>query len=506
MVPLDFPTGRNTPAVLERVDAQVQASAADAAGREQRRVSNAAMMTDLSILALKVTECLLVVAVGLALLGWVGSGFPQGMVDDHIRLSVFGALLYLTIASVNGAYDVQTVFVRNRRLKLLFQTWGISGLVLVALGFVLKTSTQISREWALLWYCCTGLALLGTRVAISGLLNRSRSRGVFDVRTAVFGGGKQAGKLLEHLAAHPELTIRVVGRYDDRSGGRSVDLPPSLGGLNALLAAIRNGDVDQVIVSLPWSSEERVQEVVQQLALTPVRIRLAPDLVRYAYIDKPYALLGTLPVVTLFDRPISGLDQSIKFLEDQVLGWTLLLLLAPLFAVIAIAIRLDSPGPIFFRQSREGFNDQQFRVWKFRSMYADECDQGEIRQAVELDRRVTRVGAFLRRTSLDEIPQLFNVVAGEMSLVGPRPHAPSTKAGQRLFRDVVSTYAARHRVKPGITGWAQVNGWRGPTDTDEKLVKRLEHDLHYIENWSLGIDMKILLRTLVTPLHSKNAF
>jgi len=506
MVPLDFPTGGKSPAAIERDGAQSDAPPGNSAGGELRRVSNAAMMTDLSILSLKITETGLVVAVGLILLGWVGSGFPADMVGDHIRLSVFGALLYLTIASANGAYDVQTVFVRHRRLKLLIQTWGITGLVLVALGFVLKASTQISREWALLWFACTGVALLGARAGIFRLLNRSRSRGVFDVRTAVFGGGKQAAKLLEYLAAHPELTIRVVGRYDDRSSARVDDLPPRLGGLGSLLSAIRRGEVDQVIVSLPWSCEERVQEVVQQLALTPVRIRLAPDLVRYAYIDKPYALLGTLPVVTLFDRPISGLDQSIKLLEDQVLGWTLLLLLAPLFALIAIAIRLDSPGPIFFRQSREGFNDQQFRVWKFRSMYADECDHGEIRQAAQSDGRVTRVGAFLRRTSLDEIPQLFNVVAGEMSLVGPRPHAPSTKAGQRLFRDVVSTYAARHRVKPGISGWAQVNGWRGPTDTDEKLVKRLEHDLHYIENWSLAFDFKILLRTLVTPLHSTNAF
>jgi Undecaprenyl-phosphate glucose phosphotransferase len=506
MVPLDFPTGGESPAVIERPDALPDDPPANAAGREPGRVSNAAMATDLTILSLKVSECALIVVSGLILLNWVGSGFPPAMVGDHIRLSAFGALLYLTIASVNGAYDVQTVFVRHQRLKLLVQTWGITGLVLVALGFVLKASTQISREWALLWFSSTAVALWGVRVAVFRLLNRSRGRGVFDVRTAVFGGGKQAAKLLEYLAAHPELTIRVVGRYDDRSSARKVGLPPRLGGLSALLGAIRRGEVDQVIVSLPWSSEERVQEVVQQLALTPVRIRLAPDHVRYAYIDKPYALLGTLPVVTLFDRPISGLDQSIKLLEDQILGWSLLLLLAPLFAAVAIAIRLDSPGPIFFRQLREGFNDQQFRVWKFRSMYADKCDQGEIRQAVESDGRVTRVGAFLRRTSLDEIPQLFNVVGGEMSLVGPRPHAPSTKAGKRLFRDVVSTYAARHRVKPGITGWAQVNGWRGPTDTDEKLVKRLEHDLHYIENWSLGFDFKILLRTLVTPLHSPNAF
>jgi Undecaprenyl-phosphate glucose phosphotransferase len=470
------------------------------------RMSNAAMVTDLAILGLKIGECAIIIAIGIVLVRVLGSDFPPGMVDDHYRLTAFAALLYLTIATAVGAYDVETLFVARRRVRLLLRTWGIAALFLVILGFVLKASAQISREWALVWFFSCGVALLLARVAFSALLNRSKQRGVFDVRTAVFGGGEQAAKLLGYLKGNKNLTVSIVGRYDDRHKEREENLPGSKGGLAALLRAIRNGQIDQVIVALPWSSERRVSEVVQQLALTPVRIRLAPDLVGFAYMDKPYALLGNLPVVTLFDRPISGLDQWLKWVEDQVLGWGLVILLSPLFLAIALAIRLESPGPVFFKQWREGFNDRQFQVWKFRSMYADKCEDGDIRQAVDGDSRITRVGAFLRRTSLDEIPQLFNVLAGEMSLVGPRPHAPSTRAGPRLFRDVVSSYAARHRVKPGITGWAQVNGWRGPTDTDEKLIKRLEHDLYYIENWSLGFDALILLRTLLTPFTARNAF
>jgi Undecaprenyl-phosphate glucose phosphotransferase len=469
-------------------------------------MSNAAMVTDLAILALKIAECALIVGIGMLLVWVLGSDFPQSMVDDHYRLSAFAALLYLTIATAVGAYDVETLFVARRRVRLLFRTWGIAAMFLVILGFVLKASAQISREWALVWFFCCAGALFLARVGFTVLLNRSRQRGVFDVRTAVFGGGEQAAKLLGYLKGNKDLTLSIVGRYDDRRKAREEGLPGSKGGLTALLRAIRGGQIDQVIVALPWSSQRRVSEVVQQLALTPVRIRLAPDLVGFAYMDKPYALLGTLPVVTLFDRPISGIDQWLKWVEDQVLGWGLVILLSPLFLAIALAIKLESHGPVFFKQRREGFNDRQFEVWKFRSMYADECEEGDIRQAVDGDPRVTRVGAFLRRTSLDEIPQLFNVLAGEMSLVGPRPHAPSTKAGHRLFRDVVSSYAARHRVKPGISGWAQVNGWRGPTDTDEKLIKRLEHDLHYIENWSLGFDAIILFRTLLTPFTARNAF
>ncbi len=470
-----------------------------------RHMSNAAMITDLASLGLKFTECAIIVVLGVLLVAWLGDDFGPSMVDDHYRLTGFAALLYLTLASAVGAYDVEALFVTRRRIRLLLRTWGITALFLVMLGFVLKASAQISREWALIWFFSCAVGLWLARIAFTAIFNRSRATGVFDVRTAVFGGGEQAARLLNYLRGNRDLTLSIVGRYDDRDDERDARLGKSKGGLTALLNAIRRSEVDQVIVALPWASESRVQDVVQQLALTPVRIRLAPDLVGFAFMDKPFALLGNLPVLTLFDRPISGLDQSLKWVEDQVLGWALVILLSPLLLAIAIAIKLDSRGPVLFKQSREGFNDRQFQIWKFRSMYVEECEDADIRQAVAQDPRVTRVGSFLRRTSLDELPQLFNVTAGEMSLVGPRPHAPSTRAGPRLFRDVVSSYAARHRVKPGLTGWAQVNGWRGPTDTDDKLIKRLEHDLYYIENWSIGFDIVILFRTLLTPITARNA-
>jgi exopolysaccharide biosynthesis polyprenyl glycosylphosphotransferase len=217
-------------------------------------------------------------------------------------------------------------------------------------------------------------------------------------------------------------------------------------------------------------------------------------------------LLGDLPVMTLFERPISGFDQIVKRIEDVVLTLLGMIFVLPLIAIVAVAIKLDSPGPVFFRQDREGFNNQRFKIWKFRSMRVERCETDGITQARKDDDRITRVGRVLRRTSIDELPQLFNVLTGEMSLVGPRPHAPSTKAGDRVFSDVVSHYAARHKVKPGMTGWAQVHGWRGETDTEEKLLKRLEHDLYYIENWSVLLDLYIIMRTVVTLAFQKTAY
>lgn len=259
-------------------------------------------------------------------------------------------------------------------------------------------------------------------------------------------------------------------------------------------------------MGVPWSADARLQQVVSRLALTPVRIRLAPDMASFAFAKRPMVLLGDLPVMTVFERPISGMDAVLKRAEDLVLTMLIMLVAAPVMALTALAVKLDSPGPVLFRQLREGFNNKPFEVLKFRSMYVDHGQRENIEQASRHDPRVTPVGRFIRRTSIDELPQLLNVLKGDMSLVGPRPHAPSTRAGDRLFSEVVASYAARHKVKPGITGWAQVCGWRGETDTEAKLVKRLEHDLHYIENWSLGFDIYILVRTLGAVVLNRDVF
>jgi len=213
-----------------------------------------------------------------------------------------------------------------------------------------------------------------------------------------------------------------------------------------------------------------------------------------------------VPMLTLFDRPISGWSSVFKRIEDQVIALAAIAFMAPLMLVVAAAIKLDSRGPIFFKQRRFGFNDRLIEVWKFRTMRVECTDADAAEQTTRRDPRVTRIGRFLRKSSLDELPQLFNVLRGDMSIVGPRPHAVATRAEGRLFQDVVDRYAARHRVRPGITGWAQVNGWRGETDTIDKIRTRVEYDLYYIDNWSVWFDLYIILKTFTAIFRTGNAY
>ncbi|QYE34158.1 undecaprenyl-phosphate glucose phosphotransferase [Polymorphobacter sp. PAMC 29334] len=427
----------------------------------------------------------------------------------YSRIVFVAAVAFAVLAETVGSYDIEAQFSLRQAWQRVATAWVTTTLFLVTLGFLLKASDQVSREWAFGWFMTGGALLLSSRLAMTIWVRRLKRQGIFNQRVAIFGAGPQGARLANYILTTDKLTITLVGFYDDRLDGRvptSHHGIPVHGNLTALMAAIRGGGIDQVIVALPWSAEARLQAVVGRLALTPVRIRLAPDLASFVFARRPVVLLGDMPVMTLFERPISGVDAWVKAAEDRVLAVLSLAVLGLPMLLIALAIRLDSPGPVFFRQAREGFNNRPFRVYKFRTMYHNRAQDTEIVQASRRDSRVTRVGALLRRTSLDELPQLMNVLGGDMSVVGPRPHAASTRAGGRLFSDVLSSYAARHKVKPGITGWAQVCGWRGQTDTEEKLIKRFEHDLYYIENWSIWFDFYVLCRTVVAVILPRNAF
>jgi exopolysaccharide biosynthesis polyprenyl glycosylphosphotransferase len=239
----------------------------------------------------------------------------------------------------------------------------------------------------------------------------------------------------------------------------------------------------------------------------PIDIRLSAHMAKLRLRPRAYSYIGSVPVLDLFDKPIADWDLVMKWIFDKVVGVSMLILLSPLLLVTALAVKLDSRGPVLFRQKRFGFNNDLVEVFKFRSMYVDQLDQGATKLVTKGDPRVTRVGRLIRKTSLDELPQLLNVVFyGNLSLVGPRPHALQAKAADRLYDQVVDGYFARHRVKPGITGWAQIHGWRGETDTQEKIQKRVEHDLYYIENWSLLLDLWIILKTPLSLLANKNAY
>ncbi len=425
------------------------------------------------------------------------------------RVVLLGATAFALLGESVGAYDLDAQFSVRKGWNRVSVAWILSALFLVTLGYLLKESEGISRAWALSWLGLGGVSLCVARaIGIIGV-RRLKTRGTFNERVAIFGTGQQALRFAQYVQSHDRLTISLVGMFDDRSPERlPVDVAgvPVLGNLTSLIEMIRDGLIDQVVVALPWAAERRLQEVVTRLALTPVKVRLAPDLVAFTYARRPVVILGDVPVMTLFDRPISGMAAVMKNLEDKLLTVAILAVIWPIMLLVALAIKLDSPGPVLFRQPREGFNNRTFNCFKFRSMYHNRLEYKNIKQATRDDPRVTRVGRILRSTSLDELPQLFNVLLGDMSLVGPRPHAPSTRAGGRLFSDVVQSYAARHKVKPGLTGWAQVCGWRGETDTEEKLIKRFEHDLYYIENWSILLDFYIMIRTVGVVVMRKNAF
>jgi Undecaprenyl-phosphate glucose phosphotransferase len=483
------------------------AEAAAPHGSAKKRSAGAPALLEITSFALRGLEIAVVVL--SALVSAVLS--LEYLSDDDTRLyinAIFVASIFYGIFSeAIGAYDLDVRFSVRAGWSRALLAWLSTFVFLVTLGFLFKVSETFSRAWGLTWFVGGGAGICVARAGLTLWLRSLKRHGIFNQRVAIFGAGKQGVRLVQYIRKSDRLTMDLVGFFDDKPAARTpsladVDLPV-LGDLEDLLAFIRAGDVDQVMIALPWSADDRIQEVVARIAVMPVRIRLAPDMANFIYLQRPFVMLDGLPVMTLFERPISGTDQLSKKVEDFILSLTLLLLLAPVLLAVAILIKLDSPGPVFFRQPREGFNHQTFRIWKFRTMRQEASQADGIEQARRADPRVTRVGRFLRRTSIDELPQLFNVLTGEMSLVGPRPHAPSTKAGNRLFREVVATYAARHKVKPGITGWAQVCGWRGETDTEEKLLGRVEHDLYYIDNWSVFFDFYILFRTGIALFSSR---
>jgi Undecaprenyl-phosphate glucose phosphotransferase len=376
--------------------------------------------------------------------------------------------------------------------------------------FFLKAGEAFSRVWLASWFVTGLFVLTGLRVSIGRLVTRWAAAGVLERRAVLVGGGPEAVELIRALRDEPANDIRIVGIFDDRDPARVPAMQeglPRLGRIDELLEFGRQAEVDMLIVALPMAAEQRLVELLRTLWVLPVDIRLSARASRLRFRPRSYSYVGAVPFLDLFDKPIADWDYVVKACFDRVVGSILLLLLSPVMLAVAIAIRLDSPGPVLFRQKRYGFNNELIEVYKFRSMYADKTDADAAKLATRDDPRVTRVGRFIRKTSLDELPQLINVaIKGNLSLVGPRPHAVQAKAADRLYEQVVDGYFARHRVKPGITGWAQVNGWRGETDTPQKLEHRVEHDLFYIENWSVLFDLYILLLTPFKLLATENAY
>jgi Undecaprenyl-phosphate glucose phosphotransferase len=352
------------------------------------------------------------------------------------------------------------------------------------------------------------LAIAGERLLGYGLLNRWQAAGHLSAKVVVFGADTIGQRLVKVVREEYADKVDIVGIFDDRAQRTPAQIQgvPVEGGIDALLDFVKSAPlVDKVLIALPMSAEGRILELLTKLRSVAVDVALVPDFVGMR-LERQFVRDGEPPLLRVLRKPQSELDWFLKRSFDFITSLALLVALSPLLALTALAIRLDSPGPILFRQPRLGLNNEEFNVLKFRSMYVEQSDVAAREQTKRNDARVTRVGIWLRRLSIDELPQLFNVLAGDMSLVGPRPHALGMQVKDRLCDEIVREYAVRHRMRPGITGWAQVRGLRGAVDEPALLEARVNHDLYYIDNWSFFFDLRILMMTVIELIRPRNAF
>jgi Undecaprenyl-phosphate glucose phosphotransferase len=418
-------------------------------------------------------------------------------------------LVYVSTAALAylaRLYNFDAIWAPFRVLQKIIFVSVFPFLLLLAAVFFLPIEDQLARIWAVPFAIFAVSAFVAGRIIGFFILQMLANSQRLRRNIIIVGGGRQAQKLLAQLARERPRINRVIGIFDDRTERVSKELGdyPLLGNLDALVEYAHNNPVDDVIVTLPWSADERLLAIISRLRELPVNIHLGSDLVGFRFPSRAsYSYFGGVPMVQVVNKPLSGWNPAFKALEDLLLAIVILVLFSPVLLLVAIAVKLESPGPIFYRQKRYGFNNQVFNIYKFRSMTDEPAGNVRTIQATRDDQRVTRVGRFIRRTSLDELPQLLNVLTGDMSLVGPRPH---TVDHNEEYSKLVEGYFQRHRVKPGITGWAQVCGLRGETDTLEKMEARVRYDIYYAENWSLLLDLQILAITAILGFTGKHAY
>lgn len=392
----------------------------------------------------------------------------------------------------------------SRVASYTFLCWVAGIFSVVIFLFFSKTSIDISRLVIGLWMLFNCIALAGWRLLFYVFLFKRRRAGYYTKRVAVFGLTPSGELLAEQFINKPETGYTLAGFYDDRVDTRSESQYTShlLGGINKGIDFAKAGGIDVIYIALPLAAQKRIESILRALGDTTIDVYLVPDFFTFNLLNARLSHIGSIQTISVYESRMTGPARLLKRIEDIVGALLILSIITLPMLFIALLIKLDSPGPVLFKQLRYGLDGRAINVWKFRSMSS--MDNGDVvQQAVQGDSRITKLGAFLRRTSLDEFPQFINVLSGSMSLVGPRPHAV---AHNEQYRKLVDFYMLRHKVKPGITGWAQINGWRGETDTLEKMEKRIEFDLEYIRNWSISFDIKIVLITVFKVFRDKNAY
>jgi len=423
----------------------------------------------------------------------------------YIFLDIVAVAIFLIVAEVLNLYRSWRTILFAYEATLVTTTWVIAALVLLVGLYATKQSENFSRLATVFWFIVTPVPMLLWRRLTRTIMYHARSKGYDRQKVAVLGASEAGMRLVKAIQRNPNLGYDLLGIYDDRKPAqkRTDSSCEIQGNFETIIEQARNGEVNQIYIALPISAKKRIIELIDALSDTTASVFLIPDLFMFnLFYRQQWQTLDDISMISVFQTPFTGIALFLKRMQDIVFSILILILVSPVMLVTALAVKFGSPGPVLFKQKRYGMDGKEFTVWKFRSMTATD-DGTTVKQAVRNDPRVTRVGALIRRTSLDELPQFYNVLAGTMSIVGPRPHAV---AHNEYYRLQIKGYMLRHSVKPGITGWAQVNGWRGETEIQEKMEKRIQCDLWYIQNWSTWLDMKIILLTIIKGLRGENAY
>ncbi|MCK9367451.1 MAG: undecaprenyl-phosphate glucose phosphotransferase [Metallibacterium scheffleri] len=450
----------------------------------------------------RVADVVLVIGGGLLAYTLRFRRVPDALPLSYVAVIVIAALLAALLFPLLGVYRSWRARGLRAPVGQVLLSWAAVFALILLMLVLVKKNDLLSRAWMALWFLSTAAALLLLRVGLYMLLHALRARG-YNLRKAVIVGcGAQAQVLLQRARDPQWAGFEVAAVFDPGMDACEVGgiAAQPLDGLGAYVA---DNAIDEVWVSLPLAQSALLEPVLAQLRNSTANVRYVPDMLGLFLLNHGVTEVLDTPMLDLTATPMQGFNRALKRAEDVLLSLLILLLVSPLLLTIALAVKLTSRGPVLFRQKRHGWDGREIEVWKFRSMRLHHEAPGVLTQAAHDDPRLTRLGAFLRRSSLDELPQFFNVLKGAMSIVGPRPHAVEHNA---QYMNLIDHYALRHTVKPGITGWAQINGWRGETETVNKMQGRIEHDLYYIEHWSLAFDLRIIALTLLRGFVNKNAY
>ena len=431
---------------------------------------------------------------------------PEVNSKSTLVIALIAVGIFNIAAEIVGLYRRWNGIAFQREIACAMLSWGVTLVILTVLGRFSVYSTELSAPALMMWFGITPTLSLSARVLIRWYKRYLTENGFNTRNYAVVGINDLGIQLVNNVRKTPDLGLKFLGFYDDRPAERLQKLPEdidvTLGKLDVLVEAAKKGEVQDVFIVLPMRAEERIRSVIQELTDTTASVYIVPDLFVFQMLNSRWSDIHGLPVVSVFENPLFGVDGAMKRVLDVAIAMAGLIVVGIPMLLIALAVKLTSKGPVLFKQKRYGLDGKEIDVWKFRSMNV--CENGaKVTQAKKNDSRLTPIGGFLRKSSLDELPQIINVLMGHMSLVGPRPHA---NAHNEYYRSQIEGYMLRHKVKPGMTGLAQVNGCRGETETLDKMERRVHYDHKYIRDWSIWLDIRIIFKTFFVVFSRQNAY